>query len=354
MNPMKKNPRNRGVRYALLPLAMLIAGEAAAAEYWLCVGKFNKVMPPTATYPTGEVVPMWGYALETDKDFSNGCNSTPKVPGPVLNVPVGDNTLTVHLHNNLVGLPYSEAVSIVIPGLVATMAPEFVTDAQNRERVNSLTNSVDPGTSGIYTWNSVKAGTYLYHSGTHPQVQVPMGLYGAVTQRFGYKLIYEGVGYDVVATRIFSEVDPVYNKAIYNGRFGVPSPNGQPNPRYPSSAIGYQPRYFLINGQAYPKTVPINMLVGQRMALRLLNASLNTRVPVLQGTPYLSVVGEDGNKLANPQQKYNVFLPALKTMDAIVTPTAPGKFPLYDRRLGLTNHTALGGGMLTYLNVTTP
>jgi FtsP/CotA-like multicopper oxidase with cupredoxin domain len=181
-----------------------------------------------------------------------------------------------------------------------------------------------------------------------------MGLYGAMTRLFGSKAIYEGVTYDVVATRIFSEIDPVYNKAIYNGRFGVPSPNGQPNPKYPSSAIGYQPRYFLINGKAYPQTAPINVLVGQRTALRLLNASLNTRVPVLQGTPYLSVVGEDGNKLANPQEKYNVFLPALKTMDAIVTPTAPGKFPLYDRRLGLTNHTALGGGMLTYLNVTAP
>ena len=37
------------------------------------------------------------------------------------------------------------------------------------------------GGSGSYTWTGVKEGTYLYHSGTHPQVQVQMGLYGALT-----------------------------------------------------------------------------------------------------------------------------------------------------------------------------
>ena len=37
---------------------------------------------------------------------------------------------------------------------------------------------------GIYSWTNMKPGTYLYQSGTHPQVQVQMGLYGGVKKDF--------------------------------------------------------------------------------------------------------------------------------------------------------------------------
>ena len=128
--------------------------------------------------PDGVSVPMWGYAL-TDMTFVPG---TPSVPGPALTVPPGDTVLTIHLKNNL-----PEATSIVIPGQVAAMTPVWDNGMSGARpsasaRVRSFTHeALVGGGTADYTWSGVKPGTYLYHSGTHPQVQMQMGLYGAVT-----------------------------------------------------------------------------------------------------------------------------------------------------------------------------
>ena len=88
----------------------------------------------------------------------------------------------------------NNSTSIVIPGQIATMVPVKLPTA--------------PGASGCvrspmkrwrrhgdYSWTSMKPGTYLYHSGTHPQVQVQMGLYGGVKKDFAAGQIYPGVAY---------------------------------------------------------------------------------------------------------------------------------------------------------------
>jgi len=45
-------------------------------------------------------------------------------------------------------------------------------------RVQSFSTPVAPGTTTSLTWSSLKPGTYLIESGTHPSIQGPMGLYG--------------------------------------------------------------------------------------------------------------------------------------------------------------------------------
>jgi hypothetical protein len=85
----------------------------------------------------------------------------------------------------------------------------------------------------------------------------------------------------------------------------------------------------------------------------LLNVGLQTRSPVLQGH-YMRLMAEDGNPYPYAREQYSVFLPALKTVDAVITPATAATYPLYDRRLGTTNPGASGstaGGMLAYLTV---
>ena len=63
---------------------------------------------------------------------------------------------------------------------------------------------------------------------------------------------------------------------------------------------------------------------------------------------------EGGNTTLYSKTSYSVLLPALKTVDAVWTPTAPGSYSLYDRRLGLSNGTSASsgtGGMLVHLDV---
>jgi FtsP/CotA-like multicopper oxidase with cupredoxin domain len=326
---------------ALLALVLpLVAGNAAAITYNLVAMPFDKTMPDGAS------VTMWGYALDGTSCTAPPC--LPSVPGPALVVPPGEGSLSINLRNALTG-PGAEPVSIVIPGQLTTMSPVKFTDSSGRQRVRSFTAEAAPGGSQSYTWNNLKPGTFLYHSGTHPQVQVQMGLYGAMTHDAAAGLAYAGVPYHNEAPPlVFSEVDPVLHAAVANGRYGQAVPNPLPpgltTADYPSSTIDYAPKYFLINGQdlSDPSLALAAGSAGQTTLLRLLNAGLQSRSPMLQGH-YMRLVAEDGNPYPYAREQYSAFLPALKTVDAVITPAEAATYPIYDRRLAY--------GMLAHLTV---
>jgi FtsP/CotA-like multicopper oxidase with cupredoxin domain len=337
MNTRKTTLRHWGP-FALTPLALAMAwaGAAHGADIWLCAKSTS------VTMPGGVSVPMWGYALDT-LGFAGNCAAPASVPGPALTVAAGEG-LTVHLRN--VDLP--EPTSLVIPGQVTTMAPVRHTAGQYAGRVRSFAaEATVGGIDPTYTWADLKPGTYLYHSGTHPQVQVQMGLYGAVEHDAATGQVYAGVPYASDVTLLFSEIDPDLHAAVAAGQYG---------PNLPvSSTIDYAPQYFLINGQPYTDPSPPLPAgaAGQTTLLRLLNAGLQSRSPVLQGM-HMRLVAEDGNPYPHVREQYSVFLPALKTVDAVITPASAATYPIYDRRLGVTNPGPTGsvdGGMLAFLAV---
>ena len=343
-----RNNESRRTPFALAPLVLALAwvGTANAAEYWLCA------KPTTLTMPDSQVIAMWGFAGGKASDgitsLAGACAAAASVPGPGLDVPPGDNTLTIHLQNDLSGAG-SEPVSIVIPGQTTSMTPVMHTSGPYAGRVRSFTaEAAVGGGSQDYTWNNLKPGTYLYHSGSHPQVQVQMGLYGALTHDAATGQAYTGVTYDSQATLLFSEIDPGLHAAVAAGTYG---PGGTV-----TSTVNYLPRYFLINGSPYTAgSLPLAAgSVGQPTLLRLLNAGLKSRNPILQGS-YMNLVAEDGNPYPYVRTQYSAFLPALKTVDAVFTPPAPVNYPIYDRRLAVSNPGPTGpsdGGMLAFLGVT--
>ena len=193
-----------------------------------------------ATMPDSAVVPMWGF-IEVADAATYVCPATPVAwdAGPTLTSTEGGN-LTINVKNCL-----SAPVSIFIPGQNKALAPVTFTDPQERVRVRSFDTETASGGLGSYSWSGIKEGTYLYHSGTHPQVQVQMGLYGA--------LVVDGAGYPVVAQEevlLYSEIDPALHTAVDGGTYGTPA--------YPST-FDYWPRYFLFNGEAYPQTTDITI-----------------------------------------------------------------------------------------------
>ncbi len=296
------------ITQAVAVIALLtLAGQASAITYDLCTGTTTKTMPDTT------VIPMWGYGIDT------GGACVPTVPGPELTVPPGDNTLTINLRNEL-----TEEVSIVIPGQQAVMTPVFFTDGQGRQRVRSFTHVT--ATTGVYSWNNLKPGSYLYMSGTHPAVQVQMGLYGAVTHDAAAGEAYPGLAYDSEVTLLYSEIDPALHAAVDSGSYGTAA--------YPST-INYAPKYFLVNGAPFESGVTPNVsagAAGERTLIRFLNAGLEDHAMVLQGQ-HMTLMAEDGNAYPWPRNQYSVLLAAGKTKDAIFTPGSDGTYPVYDRRL---------------------
>ncbi|MFA6901564.1 MAG: Ig-like domain-containing protein [Gallionellaceae bacterium] len=333
-------PISRMLRASALAGLFSFSSAASAIDYWL------RAEPLTVPMPGGVSMPMWGYASCTDGTYSS-CSAA-SVPGPALTVPVGDALLTIHLRNDL-----PASTSIVIPGQTANMVPVKFTDSSGRQRVRSFTHETLAG-GGIadYSWTSMKPGTYLYQSGTHPQVQVQMGLYGGVKKDFAAGEIYPGVLYSNEVTLLYSEIDPALHAAVAGGTYGTTSG--------PTSTINYQPRYFLINGKPYQAGDPAlaTLTPGQSTLLRFLNAGLQTHVPVINGMS-MRLIAEDGNPYpwpANPREQYSVMLPAAKTIDAIIVPLAvaggaTSRYPVYDRRMSLSNDGAADGGMLAFLDV---
>lgn len=342
--------------------ALALAGLVSAASPALAAANFYleaKAIPAAAS---GIGVPMWGFA-KCDATFTTCDPAT--VPGPELTVPPGETVLNIALKNSLPPLDpadsaSAEPLSIVLSGLgmpqVNGVTPPPVkvdTDLPPlsptpRLRARSFTAETAPGTTLTYTWNDVKPGTYLYHSGTHPQLQVQMGLYGALKQNAA-----TGFAYPVVAGKpdtsyagevvlLYSEVDPDLHNAVASGNYGPG--------KAVTSTVNYAPKHFLVNGKPYSATIPpiAAGTVGQRTLVRLLNAGLRTHVPVLNGQ-YLSLVAEDGKPYPYAKEQYSVMLPAFKTVDAILTPTLAGTYPIYDRRLDMSQGTPTG--MLAKLTI---
>jgi hypothetical protein len=351
----------KALLFAALPLAV---GQALAAEYWLQTG---------TTTVMG--VPMWGYASCTASFASCGAVS---VPGPGLTVAVGDNSLTLHLKNTL-----SQPTSLVIPGqAMADPNPVWTDDssgpryanpasptaAELAKRVRSFTHEAAAG-GGLadYSWSAVKPGTYLYESGTNPQVQVQMGLYGSLVKdtdagNVAYRQGGTDIAYNNQVTLLYSEIDPALHAAVNNGTYG-PCPIASPNCGNTTSTLEYRPKYFLINGLPFDATTnpgPVATLTASQNALlRFLNASLKTHVPTINGQ-YWKMIAEDGNPypyLSNPRQQYTAFLAPGKTMDVLLTPSNPNpagnvRYPIFDSRQFDTSNGVQGGGMLAYVDVT--
>lgn len=395
-------------------LAALTARPAFAATVDVCLRADQLQIPgpvaPATVGPFGNKAPitMWGFVRT---GTGAGCTFTTPAPAatatslpiPTVTATEGD-TLVVHLRNNLpaavapvyVAPPavvapgvYTEPVSVVIPGQPGALIPTWTDGTTGSrtspaQRVRSFTSETPQQSSVpvMYTFGPLKAGTYMIESGTHPAVQVQMGLYGVLKVLpavAGRAYADASSAFDSEVTLLFSEIDPVLHAAVASGQYGpapaAPNPDTDPAALLPAawltSTVDYHPKYFLVNGKPYTASSP-SIPAGatnRKVLIRFLNAGLETKVPLLQGQ-YVSVIAEDGNfqsatgftgvapnlvpaSCPAPRPQYSVLLAAGKTMDTILTtPSSPVSIPVYDRRLNLTNNGASPGGMLVVLTTT--
>src|SRR5256884_328646 len=170
----------------MLPLLAAAAGSLLAAAAQAAAPGISgntitlSASPAYLTQPDGLSVYSWGYgctggALAAGQSFVPATTTTPfcttmQVPGPTLVVTEGQ-TVTVTLTNNL---PASAGnTSILFPGFTLTSA----CPAANQ---GLLTCEAAPGGSVTYTFTASSPGTRAYYSGTQGDLQVEMGLYGAI------------------------------------------------------------------------------------------------------------------------------------------------------------------------------
>jgi FtsP/CotA-like multicopper oxidase with cupredoxin domain len=170
----------------LLPLMVAVASLAATAHA-AAPGIIGSVAGNVSSFtltaqaaylnqPDGASVYSWGYGCTTapaanrfvPAGMPNAFCSTMQVPGPTIVVTEGQ-TVSVTLTNNL-PTPAGNT-SIIFSGLRA---------AGSGGVQGLLTREATPGSTVTYSFFATTPGTHSYYSGTQSDLQVEMGLYGAI------------------------------------------------------------------------------------------------------------------------------------------------------------------------------
>jgi FtsP/CotA-like multicopper oxidase with cupredoxin domain len=275
---------------AILLAALLLAASAVRADV---EGEEGTTFELTASAgyvstPDGASVYSWGFGL----------GGRMQLPGPTLIVNVGDD-VTVTLTNALP--PAAGAVSIVFQGQDVTAtggAPGLIT------------REAPPGGTVTYTFEATRPGTYLYSSGTRPDLQVEMGLAGALIVRptgSHSECAYanDQTCFDRENLYVLGEIDLDIHRAV----------ELQVNAGGPIEVATspYDPEYWLINGRCAPDTMaasgtttlahqPYNALTemypGERLLLRIVGAGRQMHPFHTHGN-HVRVVGQDGRLIAN-------------------------------------------------------
>jgi len=273
----------------LLVLALLLTASAHAAAPGITGPTFDlTAQAGSISQPDGAAVYSWGYGCRVaPAGFAPAaiggafCNSM-QVPGPTLIVHEGD-AVTVHLLN---GLPAAAGnTSILFPGFSVT-ATGGVTGLMTQEAA--------PGTTVTYTFTATSPGTRAYYSGTQGDLQVEMGLYGAIIVLPTNATVLGGcataqtnnlqaestwgetdfrlafAAYDHASTCYdreylfqFSEMDPkIHNAALAQVTDITTCTTSASRPTCPTTLAvptePYQPAYFLINGRSMPDDMDPN------------------------------------------------------------------------------------------------
>ncbi len=354
----------RAVRGTALALASLLAAAAQAAVPGIttttgAAAVFNlSATPAFLSQPDGATIYSWGYGCTAGSTPTfapaaiPGTCSTMQVPGPTLIVTQGQ-LVTVTLTNNLP--PRAGNTSILFPGFAVT-----ATGAQGL-----LTKEAVPGgTAATYTFTANSVGTHAYYSGTQGDLQVEMGLYGALivlpntttntgscsntpndsarAHDFGagveadFRLAnaaydHAAACYDREYLFQFSEIDPKIHRAAEE----IANCTGTCPPSMSTVVTElYKPAYFMINGRSMPDNMdpvyagqyphqPYNgnphMHPGELTLLRIIGQG-RWQHPFHEHGNHVRVLARDGNLLLSKTDATKVAGPLLFT-----TTTTPGQ-----------------------------
>ena len=376
---------------AMLALASLFTATAHAAAPGITgtgtVGTFN-LTAQTAfiTQPDGAAVYSWGYGCATTTATfaptaiatpSGGCPSM-QVPGPTLIV-TERQTVTVTLTN---GLPTSAGnTSILFPGFnvcAATLnATTGACSGTPTGVAGVLTQEAAPGRSVTYTFVASTPGTHAYYSGTQGDLQIEMGLYGAIivlpasvpsnctanqatgTGGLGFAgangvaeahwgesdFRLAAAAYDHAQTCYdreylfqFSEMDSfIHGQALAQVKAAGTCTVGAPGCSLNVPTEPYHPAYFLINGRSMPDLMDPNyaleyphqpyngnphMHPGEQVLVRVIGQG-RWQHPFHEHGNHVRILGRDGNLILSASN--SVTNPALAGPLLFTTTTTPGQ-----------------------------
>lgn len=248
----------------------------------------------------GKVITAWTY------------NGT--VPGEAIRVREGDRVRVV-LTNQL-----TEPTTIHWHGIDVPTSMDGVPDLSQP--------AVPPGATFVYEFDARPAGTRWYHTHVNSARQLDLGL--------SAPLIIEPAAAEAAAEREYTLVldDWVASPSPptttpHGGRKGggMMGRGMMGSGMMGSSGPAYDT--FTINGKAFPATAPLIVKHGERVRLRLINASSMQTFALRLAGHRLQVTHTDGNPLQTPVAVDVVPIAPSERYDVMVVADNPGRWPLY-------------------------
>jgi FtsP/CotA-like multicopper oxidase with cupredoxin domain len=339
--------------------ALLLTATAYAAAPGITGPTFNlQAQTAFLNQPDGAAVYSWGYGCNgapagfAPKAITNATCSTMQVPGPTLIVTEGQ-TVTVNLTNNLPAAAGN--TSILFPGFQVTATGGVA---------GLMTQEAAPGGAVTYTFTASSPGTRPYYSGTQGDLQIEMGLYGAIivlpanvpaactTGLHASNLAAEAhwgesdfrlaaASYDHPKTCYdreylfqWAEMDGNIHKtalAQVTAKNGCTAGAAGCSLEVPTEP--YHPSYFLINGRSMPDLMDANygaeyphqpyngnphMHPGELTLIRVIGQG-RWQHPFHEHANHVRILARDGNLILSPGDPTNLAGPLLFT-----TTTSPG------------------------------
>jgi len=352
----------RPLPFVMATAILLLAAGAHAAAPGITGPIFNLTAQPAyISQPDSQFVYSWGYGCSAQPSGflpgaitppASGC-PTMQVPGPTLIVTEGQ-TVTVNLVN---GLPTAAGnTSILFPG--------FNVAATNGVP-GLLTREAAPGGAVSYSFTATTPGTRAYYSGTQSDLQVEMGLFGAIIvlpaivpancttgiaasnlsaqAHWGesdFRLAAAAYDhakscYDREYLFQFSEMDlNIHNQAMAQVTAKAGCAAGAVGCSLSVPTEPYHPTYFMINGRSMPDNMDPNyafqyphqpyngnphMHPGELTLLRIIGQG-RWQHPFHEHGNHVRVLGRDGNLIVSATDPNSLAGPLLFT-----TTTTPGQ-----------------------------
>jgi FtsP/CotA-like multicopper oxidase with cupredoxin domain len=352
-------------------LTLLLTATAYGAAPGITGPTFNLTAQPAyLSQPDGQAIYSWGYGCNGAPSgylpaaITNTFCNTMQVPGPTLIVHEGD-TVTVNLTNNLPAAAGN--TSILFPGFQVTATGGVIGLLTQEATPTTGTTCTAGSTSCVtYTFTASSPGTRAYYSGTQGDLQVEMGLYGAIivlpasvpgnctSGLAAANLAVEAnwgesdfrlsqAAYDHAKTCYdreylfqFSEMDAnIHTQALAQVTAKAGCTAGAAGCGLNVPTEPYHPAYFMINGRSMPDDMDTNyaaqyphqpyngnphMHPGEQVLLRVIGQG-RWQHPFHEHGNHVRILGRDGNlipSLTDPAN--NLAGPLLFT-----TTTTPGQ-----------------------------
>ncbi len=323
----------RTVRLCLPAVALLVLGLAALPAAGTIDGVSGSnfaftVQPGRISTPDGSSLLVWGYACTS-------CGTPVQYPGPTLILNQGQ-TVTITLTNQLT-LPTGTPAGTPIPNVSIVFPGQDNVTATGGVAGNLTQEAVAGGTAVTYTFTANHPGTFQYHSGTREDLEIEMGLVGAIIVRPpnpNRAYAHPDTAFDRENLFVITEMDPSIHTKIDLGLISQVD-----NTKWVST-------YWFFNGRNFPDTLaepnipwmpsqPYNaapqMHPGEKLLIRTVSVGREVH-PFHHHGNHARIIAKDGRLLesapgAGPDLSWLVYsIPSQpgETTDAIFEWTGQG------------------------------